>query len=305
MPQQRGISAICCGIKEQNGLLSPLTLYIWNLCCNSTAVLYEWRNTMDFQNLKIRNIELAIRYQTDTKSWTARNNTHHVIGISLSGKEHHNLGYQSFIVDDNCVFFLNQRDDYSVYAEEKGACYVIHFTTYEPIETDSFAIKIQNEEQIINLFMKMIKYKSISGETEHEAVSDFYRICSIFDHIRLKKYSPKDTRIQQAKEYINHHFNESDCLKEVYTRCGLSRRRFDELFKAEYLVTPNSYIISQKVKFAKKLLLLQGVNVSEISDLSGFSDVGYFCKVFRKETDMTPSEFRKNHLEEINHSTAK
>ena len=253
---------------------------------------------MDFQNLKIRNIELAIRYQTDTKYWSAKNNTHHVIGISLSGKEHHNLGYQSFLVDDNCIFFFNQRDDYSVYAEEKGACYVIHFTTYEPIDSDSFAIKIQNSDQLIHLFTKMIKYKSISGETELEAVSDFYKICSIFDHIRLKKYVPKDARIQQAKEYIDHHFNESECLKEIYDACELSRRRFDDLFKAEYLVTPNAYITSQKVKFAKKLLILHEISVKEISELCGYNDVCYFCKVFKKETDMTPSEFRKNRFEQ-------
>lgn len=253
---------------------------------------------MDFQNLKIRDIELAIQYQTDTKSWIAQNNTHHVIGISTSGKEHHNFGYQSFLVDDNCIFFFNQRDDYSVYAEEKGACYVVHFTTYEPITTDSFAIKIHNEDQLIHLFMKMIKYRSISGESEHEAVSDFYKICSIFDHIRLKKYSPRDNRIQQAKEYIDHHFNEPECLSEVYRSCDISRRRFDELFKSEYLTTPNAYIITQKIKFAKKLLILQEISVNEISELSGFSDVGYFCKVFKKMTELTPSEFRKTRYDE-------
>lgn len=127
-------------------------------------------------------------------------------------------------------------------------------------------------------------------------MSDFHRICSLFDQIRQKKYAPQNTRVLQAKEYIDHHFNEPACLKDIYDSCGLSRRRFDQLFKSEYLVTPNAYIISQKLKFAKKLLILQEISINEISELCGFSDVCYFCKVFKKETEMTPGEFRNKPL---------
>lgn len=121
---------------EEIGIEAEVETLTLNQCFLKIIIVYgtyritgygpERSGTMNFQNMKSRNIELAIRYQTDTKYWTAQNNAHHVIGISISGKEHHDLGYQSFLVDNNCIFFFNQRDDYSVYAEEKGP--VMSFT---------------------------------------------------------------------------------------------------------------------------------------------------------------------------------
>lgn len=50
-----------------------------------------------------------------------------------------------------------------------------------------------------------------------------------------------------------------------------------------------------KIKSAKELLKYEKISVSLAGELSGFSDMYYFSKAFKKETGLTPTEYRKTH----------
>ena len=89
------------------------------------------------------------------------------------------------------------------------------------------------------------------------------------------------------------HFEEKTCLQKAAEHCGVTQRRFQDLFRESFHSTPNQYIISCKINLARKLLLAQELSVSQIAELCGFSDVYYFSKLFKKETGQTPSQFRK------------
>ena len=68
---------------------------------------------------------------------------------------------------------------------------------------------------------------------------------------------------------------------------------FAELFKLHFHQTPSRYITLQKLEYAKQLLATPHLSVMEISELCGFSDVYYFSKVFKAQTNQTPSAYRK------------
>ena len=95
-----------------------------------------------------------------------------------------------------------------------------------------------------------------------------------------------------AKEYLDLHFKESGCLKTAIDKSGLSARRFGELFRNTYDTTPNKYITSRKIEYAKSLLSAGCHSVTEISALCNFSDVYYFAKVFKNETGITPGQWK-------------
>ncbi|MMZ69532.1 HTH-type transcriptional activator RhaR [compost metagenome] len=63
-------------------------------------------------------------------------------------------------------------------------------------------------------------------------------------------------------------------------------------FKQRTQENLTSYISRVRTDKAKELLHEQGLSVSEISPLTGFSDHNYFSKVFKKMTGMTPIEYR-------------
>lgn len=247
---------------------------------------------MKFENLKLKNIDYVIRFSSKSKKWTAKNRLNHIIGFQISGKVAHDFGYQQFMISEDCLYFLNQKDDFEVKVLEEPISYSVHFTTYEDIETDSFCIKINNVDEIERLLEKIEKQKNLSPEADNLASSYFYRLCSIFDEICKKSYSPVDSRVKNAKEYMDLHFKEKDCLDNVYKICNVSKRRFNDLFKNVYSITPNRYIVVRKTDLAKQLLKTSNLSVGEIAEACGFNDTYYFCKVFKSETGYTAKEFR-------------
>lgn len=125
-------------------------------------------------------------------------------------------------------------------------------------------------------------------------MSHMYKLCSDFGKMLNKKYSAADLRMLKAAEYIDEHFKENGCLDNAAALSGLSRRHFNDLFKAFYGITPNRRVINNKIEFSKRLLKTDSFSVSETANMCGFSDVYYFSKFFKKETGISPSKYNNS-----------
>lgn len=249
---------------------------------------------MNFENLKLNEIDFVIKYCTILNSWNVQNRKTHIIGISYSGDELHDFGDKKFSIKENCIFFLNQKDDYSVTVNEKCLSHSIHFTTLEPIEEESFCIRVNSIDELSRLFEKAERFDKSVVNRDFLLASCFYQICAEFNSILQKKYYPIDKRMVIAREYLYAHFSENDCLDNLYSTSNISRRQFDTLFKKVYGLTPNRFVVNQKIAYAKKLLKNSNLPIFEIAKLCGFCDVYYFSSMFKKETGCSPSSFRKS-----------
>jgi len=243
-----------------------------------------------FEDLKIKKLEFTIRYRSKMTEFPSRNKPYHIMGIQLSGSAEHYFHHQHFTINPNCVYFLNQKDDYDVKVLEPTEAFSVHFTTYEPIETPSFCVPTGNGSEIIKLLEKIEK-KEINRSDELSMIADFYTLCSRIRTVYKKSYVPKDKRMEEIAEYIHTHFKDKDCLEQAAKLCSLTRRRFNDVFKQYYNITPNRYLIDFKIDLAKKLLKTEYLSVSEIAERCGFSDLYYFSKVFKEETGFSPSKY--------------
>jgi len=243
-----------------------------------------------FEGLKIDSIHSVILYNTNKKKWSTKNRKNHIIGLKLNGAAFHELGYQNFVISRNCIFFLNQRDDYDVQVYESGASLSIHFTTEKPIENDSFCIALENAGEIASLLHKAEFAKRTDDELT--LYSHFYALCAEFERILEKTYFRKDMRMIDAKRYMDEHFTEANCLEQVVLQSGISARRFGELFRKSFDATPNRYIGTRKIERACELLESEELTVEQVAELCGFSDVYYFSKTFKKEMGVSPSRWK-------------
>ena len=248
---------------------------------------------MDLSHLRIKEIHHAVRYSPEKTHWQAANRKNHIIGISRGGCALHHFAYQRLTLEDNCVLFFNQKDDYDAEIREKNESFCVHFTTYEPISTDSFCKKINNIADVLNL-LTHIEHLYKSGDHNNAlTMSHLYKLCHLINGYHTEQYKPKDSRILKSKAYMDLHFKEADCLRTAAALSEITPRRFNDLFKAQFLMTPGNYILQQKIQTAKGLLEIGGLSVTQVSELCGFSDVYYFSKVFKAVTGLTPSEYRK------------
>lgn len=247
---------------------------------------------MDFQELRIKDIHGVVIYDTNMKHWVAQNRKDHIVGIKLDGSALHTFMDKDFVISRNCIYFLNQKDDYSVEVYESGKAFSIHFTTYDEIDTDSFCIQLP----VCDEFLSVLEKAKTAQDTNDNLtiMSLLYMFCAKLEHIRQKKYFPKDKRMVAAKTYIDLHYQEKDCLSLAISESKLTSRRFGELFRENFDTTPNRYIIYRRVEHAKTLLVSQLFNIDEVAGMCGFSDIYYFSKVFKKYTGITPSKWTKH-----------
>ena len=248
---------------------------------------------MNFENLRLDKIRTVLHYKPDVNAWTAKDRKDHIIGIIISGVTYHDLGYKNLDLSPDYIYFFNQRDDFTAVTENPGFCYSIHFTTTEPIDTPSFCKKTNNPEEIIKHINEIERLWLGRESGELMMISSFYSLCHTLHKLYTSPYKPKDAELILAKEYIDLHFREKGCLAKAVELRKVTSRRFNDLFKLYFDTTPNQYVISKKVEYAKKLLEVENLSIGDVAELSGFSDVYYFSNQFKKCVGISPTHYAK------------
>jgi YesN/AraC family two-component response regulator len=99
--------------------------------------------------------------------------------------------------------------------------------------------------------------------------------------------------VQQAIEYIRCHYTGMISLQDAADHVGVSKNYFSELFKKVTGQNFIDYLIEIRLNRAKELLATTSLKVYEVAEHSGFNDVKHFSKLFKKQTRMSPAEFRE------------
>lgn len=97
----------------------------------------------------------------------------------------------------------------------------------------------------------------------------------------------------KVKSYIQKHYSEKLTLESICGSLYLSPQYVCSVFKRQEGTTIVSYITDYRISVAKELLLNGKYHVNDVMLMVGYTDAKYFVKVFKKNTGVTPSEYRK------------
>ncbi len=88
---------------------------------------------------------------------------------------------------------------------------------------------------------------------------------------------------------------ERDCngLKDIAFEVNLSPYYFLRVFKKSMRETPLNYLIQFRLNESKNLLYNTDLSISEIGFKCGFNSESHFITTFKKNTMLTPSQFRR------------
>lgn len=100
-------------------------------------------------------------------------------------------------------------------------------------------------------------------------------------------------------EYLQNHYVEDIALQDAAGALNYSDAYFCKLFKQCFDKNFIAYLSEYRVDKAKKLLGDVTINVKDISEKVGYRDSNYFAKVFKRQTGMTPSEYRMKILADL------
>ena len=99
-------------------------------------------------------------------------------------------------------------------------------------------------------------------------------------------------RVQLIMQYIHENYNRNLSLDEIASHIGISKSTALNLFHRFLHTTPVNYLIGYRLQAASWLLKNTNKKVKTIAYESGFHNVDYFCRLFKKRYHLTPSEYR-------------
>lgn len=146
--------------------------------------------------------------------------------------------------------------------------------------------------------MSKEKYFNLNTLQEifHIFEDDITFICSKFKDARNMRAK---NIIYAAVQYIKNNYMKEITLEEVSKKVCVSPNYFSRMFKNELNQSFIDYLTHLRVEAAKDLILKTNKSMRDICWEVGYNDPNYFTKVFKKVTNLTPSEFKDKRAEGI------
>lgn len=103
---------------------------------------------------------------------------------------------------------------------------------------------------------------------------------------------PVGKLIAKAKFLIRESFENSLDMEQLARELPMGYSSFRKVFKKNTGQSPNQYHLNLRLDRARQLLAGTALNISEISDQTGFESVSYFSKLFKKKNGVSPKSYR-------------
>ncbi|KPL72116.1 hypothetical protein ADN00_16315 [Ornatilinea apprima] len=98
--------------------------------------------------------------------------------------------------------------------------------------------------------------------------------------------------VRQAMVFIQDHYTDPISRADVAKHVNIAEDYLTYCFRQELGTTPIKYLQRFRINQAKNLLKNSDKSITEIAVETGFSDSGYFSRLFHRETGMSPEAFK-------------
>ena len=111
------------------------------------------------------------------------------------------------------------------------------------------------------------------------------------EHIRKHDYLDQEMHI--AITYFNENYNQNINMNAYAASRGMSISWFIRSFKKYTGQTPMQFLVAIRIRNAQLLLETTAYPVHEIASIVGYDNPLYFSRLFRKQKDCSPVQYRK------------
>lgn len=212
----------------------------------------------------------------------------------------HHWGNRSFEIGSSWYYAHFYCDAPSSCMEElPRGIYYDERISLKPSEKDRYFITLpklincEEKTQIKRNFEKMIE-AHIHGNIPQTSI----RLWQIFLECVQNAQDDKVSNgyAEQIQNYVRQHYIDGFTSAQIQEACGLSYKYAGTLFKEVTGQTIKEYQCTLRLRKAEQLLKETNKSITEIAQLTGFSDVFYFSKIFHRKKGCPPGEYRKTYI---------
>lgn len=137
-----------------------------------------------------------------------------------------------------------------------------------------------------------------AGYREHLLMDILFQIHFEQNLIDISSSKPAyyDKLTEAAVSYITRNLNKKILIEDICHAIRTNPSTLNFKFRREFNMSVGQFIINERIKKAKHLLISSTYSISEIATRCGFEDVYYFSNTFKKYTKLSPSSYRKKEL---------
>lgn len=251
--------------------------------------------TCDFTVTKIA---LACKVFAGTGAKTHLDRPCHGLAFHLGGEKIYRFSDgKSLTVYENDVIFLPQGSSYVVEEKKIGDCYAVNFELSERENFPPFTLRIKNAQPLLSSF-KCAEQAFTRKKVDWSATakSALYAIIAQIQSEKHLRYVTSNAKkiLSPAIEYIHNFYVDGEIkIQTLASLCSISQAYFRKLFYRCYARTPVQYINALKLDRAKELLAQTEFSIERVAEESGFRNVYYFYRFFKKAVGKTPTEYKQ------------
>lgn len=265
------------------------------------AALSQIKNS----DINIASVEL-VYYERKQTPWkhNRKHMGHHYLGYIIEGSLYFTSEGKSYELKKGDLLFLNKNVDYHSKSRELPFSFIsVEFEIYED-EHFNFhfekIIHLNNPEKVHAIMEDLYSawQDKRAGSLLRQKIH-MYRLldCILNENSRLNE-SYEYKKIKKAVDYMEKSFlEEYTDIKMLADMCEISTSRFTRIFKNIFATTPTKYMNSLRIERAKKLLAETELQITIVSEMSGFSSTYYFSRLFKQTTGVSPLKYRESHFD--------
>lgn len=246
-------------------------------------------------------------------------NYYHLVYFT-EGSGEHLIDFEKFDAKSGTMYFMKPGQVHQWYFKEEYDGFVVNFSDnfldwiginssllhqfkfLQSILVQDHVVEISKylRESVANAFEEMIIENQQNNQFSNLKIG-FYLINMLIDIDRSLKSSNHNTNDYQSlllnnfQALIEQNFKTKKLPKEYAELLYITPNHLNALCKDVLGTSAGELIRSRIVLEAKRLLVNKEVSVTEIAYLLNFQDASYFVKFFKKYTNFTPEQFRKQY----------
>ncbi|RAI86973.1 AraC family transcriptional regulator [Algoriphagus yeomjeoni] len=242
----------------------------------------------------------------------------YIIVVFTHGSGSHTIDFKTYAVEPGSVFFLSPGQVHSWELTPATDGHIIFFSgefytstfprkrlnTYSVFNSivDFPALKIGSEEakEVLYLVEKIDQETKKPTWHTKELLKNYIDTLLIFFY----RYKGSKTSFSKKEKLFHEQFQELELLIEDHfkkhreasfyaDKMNLSLKQLNSLCKNTVSKTSSQLIMDRVILEAQRLLTHSDLNISDIAYALEFDDASYFSRLFKKKTNMTPEQFRK------------
>ncbi len=238
----------------------------------------------------------------------------------VNGPIYIQVGEDKFTVNNGQILIVPPFVKFEGYADSKGNVdfYWLHF--FSQYKEDTFladpdklkedlknkkikkhtvtmpeCFKPSNGQQSLILLHQILSiHDDLSYVEERDYLTSALLIQLFKSFLYKQETTEESTRMNYIKEWIRANMSTELTVSEIADRIHLNPDYLTRLFKKYTGMTTLQYINSLKIEVASLLLIRTEKSIKEISDLAYFSDPKIFMRRFKRETGLSPTEYRNS-----------